>query len=106
VNIETVLTGRFEGFGRQLLRLNFDLALIVAIVLFIVYIVLTETADRRYKKKQIEIARQGNVKNIRLDIGKIKALGWKTKHNTEPAIAKIVKEHGFYLYFLKYPLSC
>jgi ABC-type Mn2+/Zn2+ transport system permease subunit len=39
-------------FGRQLLRLNFDLALIVAIVLFIVYIVLTETADRRYKKKR------------------------------------------------------
>jgi nucleoside-diphosphate-sugar epimerase len=27
-----------------------------------------------------------------LDISKIKVLGWKPKHNTEPAIAKIVKE--------------
>jgi len=44
-------------FGRQLLRLRFDPALIVAITLFAVYIVLTERADRKFKKKQIEIAR-------------------------------------------------
>jgi hypothetical protein len=44
-------------FGRQLLRLRFDPALIVAIVLFTVYIVVTETADRKFKRKQIEIAR-------------------------------------------------
>jgi UDP-glucose 4-epimerase len=35
---------------------------------------------------------KGDVKNMLLDISKINTLGWKPKHNTEPATAKIVKE--------------
>ena len=35
---------------------------------------------------------KGDVKNMLLDIGKIKTPGWKPKHNTAPAIAKIVKK--------------
>ena len=62
-------------------------------------------------KTQVEIYNIGsedqtNVKNMLPDISKIETLGWKPKHNIEPAIAKIVKEHAFYLYFLNYPLSC
>jgi hypothetical protein len=41
-------------FGKQVLRLGFNAALILAVVLTIVYIILTETADRKSKKKQIE----------------------------------------------------
>ena len=43
-------------FGKQVLRLRLDPALILAIVLTTVYIILTEIADRKSKKKQIEIA--------------------------------------------------
>lgn len=43
-------------FGKQVLRLRFDPALILAIVLTTVYIILTEIADRKSKKKQIENA--------------------------------------------------
>jgi len=43
-------------FGKQLHGLSFDPALILAIVLTTSYIVLTEMADRRFKKKQIGIA--------------------------------------------------
>lgn len=39
-------------FGKQVLRLRFNPALILAIVLTTVYIILTEMADRKYKKKQ------------------------------------------------------
>jgi len=31
---------------------------------------------------------KGNVKNMLLDISKIKKLGWKPKHNTQQAIKK------------------
>jgi UDP-glucose 4-epimerase len=31
---------------------------------------------------------KGDVKNMLLDIGKIKALGWKPKHNSKQAIKK------------------
>jgi hypothetical protein len=41
-------------FGTQVLRLGVNAALILAVVLTIVYIILTETADRKSKKKQIE----------------------------------------------------
>jgi len=41
-------------FGKQVLRLGFNAALILAVVLTTVYIILTETADRKSKKKQIE----------------------------------------------------
>lgn len=43
-------------FGKQVLRLGVNPALILAIVLITVYIILTEIADRKAKKKQIEIA--------------------------------------------------
>jgi len=42
-------------FGKQVHGLRFDPALILAIVLTTVYIILTEIADRRAKKKQIGI---------------------------------------------------
>jgi len=35
---------------------------------------------------------KGGVKNMLLDIGKIKTLGWKPKHNTQQAITKTIKE--------------
>ena len=35
---------------------------------------------------------RGDVKNMLLDIDKIKALGWKPKNNSEQAITKTVKE--------------
>ena len=35
---------------------------------------------------------KGDVKNMLLDIGKIKTLGWKPKHNTQQAITKTIKE--------------
>ena len=31
---------------------------------------------------------QGDVKNMLLDIGKLKTLGWKPKHNTQQIIKK------------------
>ena len=34
---------------------------------------------------------KGDVKNMLLDIGKIKTLGWKPKHNTRQAITKTIK---------------
>jgi len=34
---------------------------------------------------------KGNVKNMLLDISKIKTLGWKPKHNTQQAIKKAIK---------------
>ncbi|MBS7620051.1 hypothetical protein KEJ21_05340 [Candidatus Bathyarchaeota archaeon] len=49
---------------------------------------------------------KGDVKDMILYVGKVKSLGWKTKHNTEPAIGKIVREYAFRLYFLKCPISC
>jgi hypothetical protein len=51
VLINEILRGLF---GRQVLRLSFDLALIVAIALVTVYIALTEMADRKFKNKQTE----------------------------------------------------
>ena len=33
----------------------------------------------------------GDVKNMLLDISKIKTLGWKPKHNTQQAIKKAIK---------------
>ncbi len=42
-------------FGSQLHVSRFDPALILAIVLKLVYIVLTEMADRKAKKKRLEI---------------------------------------------------
>ena len=41
-------------FGKQVLRLKFDPALILGIVLCAVYVILAETADRKSKKKQTE----------------------------------------------------
>ena len=41
-------------FGKQVLRLGFDPALILAIALVTVYITLTEMADRKFKKKRTE----------------------------------------------------
>jgi UDP-glucose 4-epimerase len=35
---------------------------------------------------------KGDVKNMLLDIGKLKSLGWKPKHNTKQAITKTIKE--------------
>lgn len=43
-------------FGKQALRLSFDQVLILAVVLITVYLILTEIADRKFKKKQIENA--------------------------------------------------
>ena len=43
-------------FGKQVLRLGFDPAWILAIVLFTLYITLTEMADRKSKKKRAENA--------------------------------------------------
>jgi hypothetical protein len=43
-------------FGKQVLRLGFNPALILAIVLTAVYLTLAEIADRKFKKKQIENA--------------------------------------------------
>jgi len=43
-------------FGKQVLRLRFDPAWILAIVLTTVYIILTEVADRESKKEQMENA--------------------------------------------------
>jgi UDP-glucose 4-epimerase len=34
---------------------------------------------------------KGDVKNMLLDISKIKTLGWKPKHNTRQSIKKTVK---------------
>jgi UDP-glucose 4-epimerase len=35
---------------------------------------------------------EGDVKNMFLDISKIKALGWKPKHNTQQAIRKATQQ--------------
>jgi hypothetical protein len=48
-------------FGKPLLRLRFDPALIMAIVLVTVYIILTEIADRKSKKKRTENLRQVSI---------------------------------------------
>jgi nucleoside-diphosphate-sugar epimerase len=58
------------------------------------------------RSRRLRRLERRDVKNMLPDISKIETLGWKPKHNIEPAIAKIVKEHAFYLYFLNYPLSC
>ena len=34
---------------------------------------------------------KGDVKNMPLDIGKIKTLGWKPKHNSKQTIRKAIK---------------
>jgi len=34
---------------------------------------------------------KGNVKNMLLEIGKIKTLGWKPKHNTKQTMTKTIK---------------
>lgn len=41
-------------FGKQLFRLGFDVASILAVVLITGYIIMAETADRKSKKKQTE----------------------------------------------------
>jgi hypothetical protein len=43
-------------FGKQALRLSFDQVSILSAVLITVYLMLAEIADRKFKKKQIEIA--------------------------------------------------
>ena len=35
---------------------------------------------------------KGDVKNMLLDISKIKTIGWKPKHNTQQDITKTIKE--------------
>ena len=35
---------------------------------------------------------KGDVKSMQLDISKLKALGWKPKHNSKEAIIKTVKQ--------------
>ena len=48
-------------FGKQVSRSRFDPALILAIVLVTVYIILTEIADRKSKKKRTENLRQVSI---------------------------------------------